>query len=275
MSANAKAAKPAGATKKPPGGKTTGLLAADVTPTRKGPSKLYYLGPGDKYSICSDVVGTTEYKIITFCLNGVLPSEGGFQCTLDDDGHTVKWSRPVDAFLFTMEHLRGIMGGAYSESNVRVRSFDDVLQSMHQDKVEADAARKYWGKPHEIVFKQKLTGTPICEAIPYRAPGLSPVEDDRGRKHYQYNTLVVVKIEVAERRRTTSQVKRSNPINIYGIESSPSDENEYRRRPRHRERNDWGGSHRRDQHEEEAQHINVGSRVTDDTGEESGGSRDY
>ncbi len=60
------------------------------------------------------------------------------------------------------------MGGAYSESNVHVRSFDDVLQSMHQDKVEADTARKYWGKPHEIVFKQKLTGTPIiCEAIPY------------------------------------------------------------------------------------------------------------
>jgi hypothetical protein len=270
---SAAAAKPA---KKPPGGKTTGLTAADVTPTRKSPSKLYYLGPGDKYSICSDVVGTTEYKIITFKLNGVLPSEGGFQCTLDDDGHTVKWSRPVDSFLFTMNHLRGIMGGAYSESNVRVRSFDDVLQSMHQDKVEADTARKYWGKPHEIVFKQKLTGTPICEAIPYRAPGLSPVEDDRGRKHYQYNTLVVVKIEVAERRRTTSQIKRSNPINIYGIESSPSDENEYRRRRRNRERNDWGGSHRGEQHKEaEYLHNVAGSRVTDDTGEASDVSRDY
>ena len=101
-------------------------------------------------------------------------------------------------------------------------------------------------------------GTPICKAIPYRAPGLSPVEDDRGRKHYQYNTLVVVKIKVAERCRTTSQIKRSNPINIYGIESSPSDENEYRRRPRCRERNDWGGSHRGDQHKE-AQHSMSGA----------------
>ena len=274
---SAAAAKPAGAAKKPAGGKTTGLTAADVTPTRKSPSKLYYLGPGDKFSICSDMVGTTEFKIITFCLNGVLPSEGGFQCTLDDDGHTVKWSRPVDAFLFTMNHLRGIMGGAYSESNVRVRSFDDVLQSMHQDKVEADTARKYWGKPHEIVFKQKLTGTPICEAIPYRAPGLSPVEDDRGRKHYQYNTLVVVKIEVAERRRTTAQVKRSVPINLYGIDSSPSDENEYRRRRcEERRYRDWGGSHRVNQSEAAEYHNAAGSRVTDDTaGEASDASRDY
>ena len=166
------------------------------------------------------------------------------------------------------------MGGAYSESNVRVRSFDDVLQSMHQDKVEADTARKYWGKPHEIVFKQKLTGTPICEAIPYRAPGLSPVEDNRGRMHYQYNTLVVVKIEVAERRRTTSQIKRSNPINIYGIEeSSPSIEDEYRRRPPHPKRNyrDWGSSH----HGGGQFGATGGSKVTDDTGEACVVSRDY
>ena len=33
---------------------------------------------------------------------------------------------------------------------------------MSQDKVEADASDKYWGKPQEIVFEQKLTGTPVC-----------------------------------------------------------------------------------------------------------------
>ncbi len=90
------------------------------------------------------------------------------------------------------------------------------------------------------------------------------------RMHYQYNTLVVVKIEVAERRRTTSQIKRSNPINIYGIESSPSDENEYRRR-RHEERRcrDWGGSHRVDQSEAAEYNNARGSKVTDDTGEAS------
>ena len=139
------AVKPTGANKKPAAAKTTGLSAADLTPKKKHPSKLFFLGTGDKYSICSDVVGTTEYKIITFLLSGVLPSEGGFLCTLDEDGHTVKWSRPVDAFLFSMGHLRGIMGEEdYSESHVRVRSFDDVLQSMSHDKVEADAADKYW-----------------------------------------------------------------------------------------------------------------------------------
>lgn len=272
MSTNA-AAKPTGANKKPAAAKTTGLTAADLTPKKKHPSKLFFLGTGDKYSICSDVVGTTEYKIITFLLSGVLPSEGGFLCTLDEDGHTVKWSRPVDAFLFSMGHLRGIMGEEdYSESHVRVRSFDDVLQSMSHDKVEADAADKYWGKPQEIIFEQKLTGTPICEAIPYRAPSLAPVMDERGKKHKQYNTLVVVRVEVAERRRTTSKVKRSRPVNLYGIEeSSPSVEDDYRRRPRRRERTcDWGGSHRgEDRH-------HAGSKVSsEDAGEGSEGSRDY
>jgi hypothetical protein len=123
-----------------------------------------------------------------------------------------------------MEHLRGIMGGAYSESNVRVRSFDDILHSMHQEKVEADTAQKYWGKTHRSGIQAEAH---VCEAIPNRSPGLSPFEDDRGRKHYQYNTLVVVKFEVAERRRTTSQIKQSNPINIYGIKSSPSVKDEY------------------------------------------------
>ena len=271
---SAAAAKSAGAAKKQAGGKTTGLTAADLTTKKKQVSKLFFLGTADKYTICTDVVGTTEFKIITFALSGVLPSEGGFLCTLDEDGHTVKWSRPIDAFLFTMEHLRGVMGeGDFSESHVRVRSFDNVLQSMSQDKVEADASDKYWGKPQEIVFEQKLTGTPVCEAIPYRSPSLAPVVDNRGRRHYQYQTLVVVKIEVAERRRTTSKIKRSNPINIYGIEeSSPSIEDEYRRRPPHPKRNyrDWGSSHHGG-----GQFGAGGSKVTDDTGEASEGSRDY
>ena len=155
----------------------------------------------------------------------------------------------------------------FSESHIRVRSFDNVLQSMSHDKIKADAANKYWGNK-----KSKLTGTPVCEAIPYRSPGLAPVVDNRGRRHYQYQTLVVVKIEVAERRRTTSKIKRSNPINIYGIEeSSPSIEDEYRRRPPPPKRNyrDWGGSHRG------GEFGAGGSKVTDDTGEASDGSRDY
>ncbi len=77
------AATSAGAAKKQAGGKTTGLTAADLTPKKKQSSKLFFLGTADKkYTICSDVVGTTKLKIITFCLSGVLPYEEGFLCTL-------------------------------------------------------------------------------------------------------------------------------------------------------------------------------------------------
>jgi hypothetical protein len=56
------------------GSKTTGETADDYTtaPPAKMPTKLYYLDSGDKYSVCYDLKGTTEYVILTFYLNGML-----------------------------------------------------------------------------------------------------------------------------------------------------------------------------------------------------------
>ena len=115
MSSNtaAKASAAARAKKKATAGsKTTGEMAADYTtaPPAKKPTKLYYLGSGNKYSVCYDLKGTTEYVIFMFYLNGMLPPKGGYQCILAEDGHTIRWSRPVDSFLFSMDHLKGIMG---------------------------------------------------------------------------------------------------------------------------------------------------------------------
>ena len=115
MSSNtaAKASAAAQAKKKTTAGsKTTGETAADYTtaPPANKPTKLYYLDSGDKYSVCYDLKGTTEYVIFTFYLNGMLPPKGGYQCILAENGHTIRWSRPVDSFLFSMDHLKGIMG---------------------------------------------------------------------------------------------------------------------------------------------------------------------
>jgi hypothetical protein len=152
MSSNtAKASAAARAKKKTTAGsKTTGEMAADYTtaPPANKPTKLHYLDSGDKYSICYDLKGTTEYVILTFYLNGMLPPKGGYQCTLAEDGHTIRWSRPVDSFLFSMDHLKGIMGNDYSESNVRVRSFDNILQAIHHNKIEPDTNGLFWGKPY-------------------------------------------------------------------------------------------------------------------------------
>jgi hypothetical protein len=126
MSSNAAAkasAAPRAKKKTTAGSKMTGEMAADYTtaPPAKKPTKLYYLDSGDKYSVCYDHKGTTEYVILTFYLNGMLPPKGGYQCTLAKDGHTIRWSRPVDSFLFSVDHLKGIMSNDYSKSSVRVR----------------------------------------------------------------------------------------------------------------------------------------------------------
>ena len=44
-----------------------------------------------------------------------------------------------------MEHLKSIMGDDYPPSHVRVRTFDNVTQTMFKDKVELDANGLYWG----------------------------------------------------------------------------------------------------------------------------------
>ena len=265
MSSNAASKAPAAAPrakkKTTAGSKTTGETAADYTtaPPAKKPTKLYYLDSGDKYSVCYDLKGTTEYVILTFYLNGMRPPKGGYQCTLAEDGHTIRWSRPVDSFLFSMDHLEGIMGDDYSESNVRVRSFDNILQAMHRDKIEPDTNGLFWGKPYEIYFEKNLTGTPNCNDIPYRAPGIESPVDKRGRAHHQYHTMVIVTIQVADARRTTTRGKRAKPVNLYGIDSSPSVEDD--RPPRRGRNNDWGGSHR--------EASRAGSRVSEEAAEES------
>ena len=94
MSSNtaAKASAAARAKKKTTAGsKTTGETAADYTtaPPANKPTKLYHLDMGDKYSVCYNLKGTTEYVILTYNLNGMLPPKGGYQCTLAEDGHTI------------------------------------------------------------------------------------------------------------------------------------------------------------------------------------------
>jgi hypothetical protein len=73
-----------------------------------------------------DTDGTTDFCfcLVSFFVCGVLPETGGYVPTLSNDGHTIRWCGPVDGFQFSMEHLKSIMGVDYSDTHVRVRSFD-------------------------------------------------------------------------------------------------------------------------------------------------------
>ncbi len=134
------------------------------------PSGVEALGFGthDKYAVLFDTEGTTDFCLVSFFLCGVLPEMGGYVATLSDNGHTIRWSRPVDGFLFSMEHLKSVMRADYSDTHVQVRSFNKVTQTISKDRVEADANGLFWGKPQEIHLEKWCTGTVEAPLRPMR-----------------------------------------------------------------------------------------------------------
>ncbi len=134
-------------TKNPPMGMKTTSEDETYLVFSRPVSKLYGFGTNDKYALSFDTEGTTDYCLLSFFVNGVLPATGGYVTTLSNDGYTIRWSRPINAFLFLMEHLCSIMGRAYSDYHIQVRSYDEVAQAIMHNKVEADVNGLFWGKP--------------------------------------------------------------------------------------------------------------------------------
>jgi hypothetical protein len=93
-------------TKKAATTKTTNATKADyrlLASARCPVSKLYGISTNDKYTVSLDTKGTMDFCLVSFFVCGVLPETRGYVATLSDDGHTIKWSRPADGFLFLME----------------------------------------------------------------------------------------------------------------------------------------------------------------------------
>ncbi len=80
--------------------------------------------------------------------------------------------------------------------------------------------------------------------MPYRAPhSLEPITDSKGRRHYQYYSIVQVKAQLAEQRKTAKKkASKTRPLELYEVASSqgttPSPD------VRHHRQRDWGDSHR-------------------------------
>ena len=242
MSAKPAAATVAAKSKSTAGKKTTGESEADYLPAARKVPKLYGFGTEDVFAVSYDTQGTTDYCHISFYLSGVMP-EDGFSTSLSLDGYTISMSHPVDAFLFSMEHLKKIMGEQYSENHIRVRSFDQVTQAILADKNKADARDLFWGKPQEIHLKDKCTGDVITKVTPYPRKDVPSIKY-KGAKHRQFNTIVEMKVKLAEQRKTaTKKTKTEKPLEIYSSQegSTPSPGARSRRK---RKYCDWGGSHR-------------------------------
>ena len=91
-------------------------------------SRINGLGTEDKYTITAVSKGNANYYITGFIINGVLPKEGGYLCTLSKDGFTLSWSHPIDSLLSNFKHLQPIMGQDYFESHTRVQALTSTCK---------------------------------------------------------------------------------------------------------------------------------------------------
>jgi hypothetical protein len=62
---------------------------------------------------------------------------------------------------------------------------------MFKDKVEPDANGVYWGDPQNIHLEEKCTGTVVALAKVYCAPTKVEAIKYKGRRNYQFNTIVL------------------------------------------------------------------------------------
>jgi hypothetical protein len=218
------AAAAAAAAKKTATAKTTDKTKANYCLMAPGHSilKSYGLRTKNKFAVSFDTKGSTDFVLMQFYVNSVLPEKGGYLATLLEDGYTIRWSRPVDLFLFTMEHICSIMGSKYYlESNVQVHLFDKIMQAILKDKIKHNANRNYWGKPQEIHLKKRCMSTPKTVVMPYKAPyPLESVNDARGQQHYQFHMIVLFKVDLVDQQKTLKKNTKTKLIDLYEVESS-------------------------------------------------------
>ena len=270
------AATAATAKKAAAGSKTSGETDSDYPKEEpiRVVSKMYGLDTYDKHAVTEYADGANDYYVVQFYVTGAV-WDGGYLATLSEDGYTLKWSRPIEGLLFRMEHLKSIMGDDYSPSHVRVRAFDNVTQTMFKDKVEPDANGLYWGKPQEIHLKKKCTGTVVTDPTDYRAPPKVDPVNYRGKKNYQFHTIITCKVQIAERRKTATIKKKKMTVDMFDVPSSQGTSPSPGVQRGRKCKRDWGGSHRGESEhkvvEEEEEEEEEAERFSDDDDDDNDG----
>ena len=93
-----------------------------------------------------------------------------------------------------------------------------------------------------VHLKEKCKGTVVALAKVYRAPTKVEAIKYKGRRNYQFNTMVSCKVQWAERRKTPSVKTKMTVVDMFDVPSSqgttPSPGVQRGRK------RDWGGSHR-------------------------------
>jgi hypothetical protein len=117
--------------------------------------------------------------------------------------------------------------------SARVIAWDDTVQEMEGKKVHPKNGL-YWGTPQVAYLKWKCTGTPIVvDKLNYPTPYRVKV---RGEWHTQCDCIVLITVQSAESRVRSELEVKSGYIDLFGVDSSHSQDDPLTPPPHRRKR---------------------------------------
>ncbi len=115
------------------------------------------------------------------------------------------------------------MGQHYHKGSTRIIAWDNTVQEMEGKKVYPQN-RLYRGKPQVTHLKWKCTGTPITvDKLDYPRPSACRVKM-REEWHRQRNCIVLITVQSAEKQVASELEVNSNFVDLFGVDSSQSQE---------------------------------------------------
>jgi hypothetical protein len=127
------------------------------------------------------------------------------------------------------------MGQHYHKSSTRIIAWDNTVQKMEGKKVYLQNGL-YWGKPQVVHLRWKCTGTPIAvNKLNYPRPLAYRVKM-RGEWHRQCNCIVLITVQSAENCVMSELEVKSSFIDLFGVDSSQSQDDPPTPPPQHRKR---------------------------------------
>jgi hypothetical protein len=122
----------------------------------------------------------------------------------------------------------------YCKSSAHVVVWDNTVLEMMKKKVRPKNGL-FWGKPQVVQLKWKCTGTPTSvKKHDYLTE--YKVKDRQGEWHVQCNCIVLITVNKAEDQAKVELEVKSGYVDLFGIDSSQSQDNPLSPLPRRRKR---------------------------------------
>ncbi len=125
------------------------------------------------------------------------------------------------------------MKNHYHEGSARIFAWDDMVQEMEGRKVHPKNGL-YWGTPQVVHLKWKCTGTPIVvnklnHPMTYRVK-------ISGKWQMQCGCITLITVQSAENRVRSELEVKSGYVDLFGVDSSQSQDNPSTPPPQRRKR---------------------------------------